>query len=122
MPEYEYRLPKVTASIDIHTPDKQIISEQFQILDIPKDIMDELKSLIGDGLARVTVSADMGIKDFGTGAGAMATVSLTCDQSVAGVERAAQIAGSMARDIANEQRQRAENELQNIISERGQSR
>lgn len=122
MPEYNFKLPKVTASIDIHTPDKQIISEQFQILELPKDIMDELKQLIGDGLARVTVSADMGIKDFGTGAGAMATVSLTCDQSVAAVERAAQIAGAMARDIANEQRQRAENELQNIISERGQNR
>ena len=78
------------------------------------------QQIIGNGLARVTVSADFGIKDFGTGASAMCSVSLTCNQDVTTIERAAKIAGDLARDLAQEQRQNAENELQGIIAGRTQ--
>lgn len=111
--------PRVTVALEI--VDKQsgtVVTEQSQmpLEDIPN--MDEITKLVGDGLARVTVSADFGIKDFGTGASAMCSVSLTCNQDDKTIERAAQIAGSLARDIAQEQRQRAENELQAIITQR----
>lgn len=122
--EYEFRDPKVTVSTEFRwkrdrEPD-EVITAQYQVnpSDIPRSYMDEIKTLIGDGLARVTVSADFGIKDFGTGASAMASVSLTCNQDIQTIERAARLAGDLARDIAQEQRQRAENELQTLIHQR----
>jgi hypothetical protein len=48
--------------------------------DPPKELMDAYEQVAGNGLARVTVSTDMGIKDFGTGAGSMVTISLACNQ------------------------------------------
>jgi hypothetical protein len=120
MLEFEQHLPKVTASTVIQV-DKEMNTAQYQYGpdDIRKEVMDEIKDIIGDGKARVTVSADFGIKDFGTGASAMASVSLTCGQDTKTIERAAKIAGDLARDLAQEQRQRAENELQALIAERG---
>jgi uncharacterized protein YggE len=114
--------PKVTASAEVTDKNTgQTVTTQFQIepKDIERSYMDEIKQLIGDGQARVTVSADFGIKDFGTGASAMCSVSLTCGQDTQTIEKAAKLAGDMARDIAQEQRQRAEQELQAILSQRG---
>lgn len=42
---------------------------------------DYYKSLVGDGLSKVTVGRDNGEKDFGSGGGVMVSVTLTCDQS-----------------------------------------
>jgi hypothetical protein len=111
--------PKVSVSTEIVDKDgNQIISAQYQVE--YKDIshMDEIKQLVGDGLARVTVSTDFGIKEYGTGASAMCSVSLTCAQDVATIEKAAKLAGEMARDIAQEQRARAEQELAMLMSQR----
>lgn len=122
-PNLEYRLPKLTASWHIHL-EQRVISEQSQVLDLttlPRNVMDELQQIVGNGLARVAISADMGIKDYGTGAGALATVSLTCNQDMKTLERAAELAGELARGFAQEQRQRAENELQSIIAQRAQA-
>lgn len=86
---------------------------------IERSRMDEIKALIGDANARISVSADFGIKDYGTGASAMCTVSLTCNQDTQTMERTAQIAGELARGYAQEQRQLAENELTQILAQRG---
>lgn len=42
---------------------------------------DYYKSLLGDQKAKVSVSRDLGEKDFGSGGGVSVTVTLTCDQS-----------------------------------------
>lgn len=117
--EVEYRLPKITASWTVKV-NSQVISEQSQLdyKDLPRNIMDEVEALVGNGLARVAISTDMGIMDYGTGAKGMATVSLTCNQDVKTIEKAADLAGQMARGFAQENRQRAENELQQVIQQR----
>ena len=120
--EGELRLPKITISTEIVFKDSnQVIASAYDVdpRDLPGNIMDEIKQLIGDGNARVTISADFGIKDYGTGASAMASVSLTCNQDQQTIERAARIAGDLARDFAQEQRARAEQELEALISQRG---
>lgn len=117
-------IPKVVGSLVFSVNDKsagtkESWNQSFQLEDrIPRNIMDEIKQLIGDGQAKVTVGADFGISDYGTGAKASAFVTLTCNQDTATIERAATIAGDLARDIAQEQRQRAENELQGILNSR----
>lgn len=117
MTEFESRRPKVTITTEKVIKKGNIDIEQFQLdeKDIPH--MDEIQQIMGNGQARVTVSADFGIKEFGTGVSAMATVSLTCNQDTATIERAAKIAGDIARDIAQEQRQRAEREFQPVIED-----
>ena len=113
--------PKITGTTEATIKETgEVFSSpfQFEMKDIRREYMDEIKQLIGDSNARVTVSAEFGIKDFGTGASAMCSVSLTCGQDIPTVEKAAQLAGAMARDIAQEQRTRAEQELQAILDQR----
>lgn len=80
--------------------------------------MDNYKAIIGDGQARVSVTADMGIKDFGTGVSCSVTVSLACDQSNVGIYSATALAGQAALFYVKDQRQRAEAELQQILASR----
>ena len=68
------KLPKIKVSRTFG--DKQETISEVAQSDIPEEFMSEFKALLGDGKAHVSVSADMSIKDFGTGAGAMVTVSL----------------------------------------------
>jgi hypothetical protein len=93
------------------------ISEVAQS-DIPEEFMSEFKALVGDGKAHVSVSADMSIKDFGTGAGAMITVSLTCGQDRDTIEQAIDLAGVVARQYAAEHQKQAEVELNKLIESR----
>jgi predicted RNA-binding Zn-ribbon protein involved in translation (DUF1610 family) len=120
--ELEYRLPKIFITTEIVIKESnEVIASQFEVRDsdLPRSVMDDIKQLIGDGNARVTVSADFGIKDYGTGASAMASVSLTCNQDQQTIERAARIAGDLARDFAQEQRARAEQEFEALMAQRG---
>ena len=55
--------------------------------EIPENYMLDARKLVGDGLARITVSADMALKEFGSGAGAMVSVSLTCGQDQDTIEK-----------------------------------
>ena len=69
----------------------KIITEED--VDMPRD---KLEALVGDGQARVTCSFDLSDKDFGAGFGAHCSVSLTVNQSEDDVDRAADIASSLA--------------------------
>ena len=84
----------------------------------PKEIMDVYESVVGNGLAKVTVSADMSINDFGTGASAMVAITLTCNQDEETIDRAVVLAADLARNFAMVNRQRAENELAPLIQQK----
>lgn len=70
---------------------------------------DYYKSLIGDGLSKITVGRDNGEKDFGSGGGVMVSVTLTCDQSQdkirGAIDLAYQIADSFAWHYQNQLKQ-----------------
>lgn len=61
---------------------------------------DVYKTLIGDGQSRVTVGRDLAEKDYGNGGGVFVNVSLTCDQSQAGINQAIQLAYQIADGAA----------------------
>lgn len=88
--------------------------------EVPQNIMDNFQQIIGDGKSRVSVSVDMGIKEFGTGASGMVTVSLTCNQDEQTVARAVQLAGSAAKWYAANYRNEAEQEVNKILEDRKQ--
>ena len=96
-------------------------AETFQVLphEVPKNIMDEIAKIAGDGKARVTVSTDFGIKEFGTGTSAMCSVSLTCNQDEASIDAAIGIAGDLDRGYAMEQRAASEKAFQDLLASKG---
>src|SRR4051812_29298488 len=63
--------------------------------EVPKELMDAYQQVAGDGRARVSVSTDMGVKNFGNGASAMVNVSLTCNQDTATLQQALELAAQM---------------------------
>lgn len=115
--EIHRELPRYSASMTIHLkghPDTHLTFTE----EPPKDIMDAYEQVVGNGLAKVSVSTDMGIKDFGTGAGSMVTISLSCNQDQQTMQNALSLAGQMGRWYAKENRQLAENELNTIIEQK----
>lgn len=86
--------------------------------EVPKEIMDQFQQLLGNAMARVSVSADMGIKTFGTGGGAMVTISLSCNQDAATIQAAAQLATQTALYYAAQNRAAAEAEVVRVVEER----
>jgi cyclopropane fatty-acyl-phospholipid synthase-like methyltransferase len=109
--------PKFSASMTVEVkglPTVHLTSED----DVPKELMDEYQQIVGNALSKVSVSADMAIKDFGTGAGSMCTVTLTCGQDGVTLQRALVLAGQVARWYAKENRTVAEAELNTIIEQK----
>lgn len=109
--------PRFSASMSLEVKGQPAIHYTFKE-DPPKELMDAYEQVAGNGLARVTVSTDMGIKEFGTGAGSMVTISLACNQDQQTMQNALNLAGQMGRWFAKENRQLAENELNVIIEQK----
>lgn len=115
--DHKERAPKFGAWMTLRLPDGEEIHYTFDG-EVPKEIMDAYKQVIGDGNAHVSASSDMGIKDFGTGAGAMVSVSLTCDQSQQGIHQAAQLASQASLYYSKLHRANVEAELLQILEQR----
>lgn len=86
--------------------------------EVPQQIMDSFQQVLGDSKARVSVSVDMGIKEFGTGASGMVTVSLSCGQDQNTIQQAISLAGGAAKWYANHWRGEAEQEVNRLVQER----
>lgn len=113
------QLPKFYSGMSLVIPGEPDVHYSFTG-EVPKEVMDAYQEVIGNGLARVSVSADMGIKDFGTGASAMVSISLTCGQDEQTLARAVYLAGNLARHFAHQNRQAAETELMGVIAQKKQ--
>jgi hypothetical protein len=103
-------LPKFFAACRITIPGKPDVTYTFSE-EVPKEIMDAYEQVVGNGLARVTVSADMSLKDYGNGASSMCSVTLTCNQDEQTIQRAVGLAAGLANYYAKQNRAAAENEL-----------
>lgn len=103
------RLPKVTITRTINDKEKNVFEQSFG--DLPEKHMDEYKKIVGDANAHVSASADMAFKEYGSGAGAMVTVSLACNQDLESIEKAVDLAGQLARAYAKEHQLLAEKEF-----------
>jgi len=110
-------LPKISAGMTLKVKGHPAVHYTFSG-ELPKEVMDAYEQVVGNGLAKVSVSADMGIKEFGTGASAMVSISLTCNQDGKTIEQAVELASGLARGFAMENRQRAENELAPLIQQK----
>lgn len=87
---------------------------------VPQEIMDAYQQVLGDASARVSVSADFAVKDFGTGTGTMVSVSLSCNQDQQTLLQAINLAGDMARWAAKQEFTKAEVELKQLLPMKAQ--
>jgi len=102
MIEVEQRLPRIGGDILITYSDRTGKKEEHLLHDgqVPKELMDAYQQIIGDSKARVAVGADFAVKDFGTGAGASVTVSLSCNQDAQTINQAITLAATLAQQAA----------------------
>jgi hypothetical protein len=89
-------LPKISGGMSIEIKGQPPIHYTYAG-EVPKEVMDVYEQIVGNSLAKVSVSADMGIKDFGTGASSMVSISLTCNQDSKTIEKAVELAGTSSR-------------------------
>lgn len=87
--------------------------------EVPKELMDAYQQMVGDGNAGVSVSTDMGVKNFGSGVSAMVTVSLSCNQDQTTLQNALEMAAQMGRWYANKFRDEAEQSLKQNLESQG---
>lgn len=87
----------------------------------PRELMDQYQQIAGDGKASISVSTDMALKKFGSGASAMVTVSLTCNQDQQTLQTALGLASAMGRWYAKQFQGEAETELRNQLISQGRT-
>lgn len=78
------------------------------------EIMNKLTDHFGDGLARVSVSADLATSDYGNKAGSMVTVTVTCNNNERDISAVAEIGFSLAQRLVTENQQ----EMQAVLEAR----
>jgi hypothetical protein len=114
----------LSLSLPVFRPDIEIViskGSQRQVVrytytgEVPKQLMDAYQTIVGNGLAKVSVSADMGTKDYGNGVSATVFVSLTCNQDQQTMLQAIELAGSMARWAARDQHAKTESEYKAML-------
>jgi hypothetical protein len=114
--ELEYPKLSATCTIQRAGKDKNVLTYNG---DIPEKLMTTYMKLVGDGKAKVSVSADFAMKTFGDGISSMATVSLSCNQDEGSIRAAAQFAGELAREFAHMNAIEASNELKEMKNQVG---
>jgi hypothetical protein len=106
-------LPKFRASYEVSRQGKEKVVFTYEG-PIPERLMDEYQKIVGNAQAKVSVTVDMGIKDFGSGISSMASVTLTCDQSEDGIQRANELARELATDFSKQNALRANQEFHQL--------
>ena len=103
----EARLPLAALRLEQYIKDKRQQIENLifegEAPDMSQETQDALKSLIGDGNAKVTASRQISESDYGTGGHVFVSITLTCDQSKVAVGAAVQWAAFLAEDYAFKQ-------------------
>ena len=110
--------PKFSASCQLEVEGLPAVTLIFEG-ERPKELMDQYAQIVGNGLAGVSVSTDMGIKKFGSGASAMVTISLTCNQDQNTLMAAADLAAQMGRHYVKQYQGQAEAELRQMLVSQG---
>lgn len=108
------REPKFSATLQVEIKDQPPVAFIYEG-EPPRELMDQYQQLIGDANASVSVSTDMGVKKFGSGASAMVTVTLTCNQDQNTVNAAVQLAAATGRYYVKAFQQQAESELRAML-------
>lgn len=84
-----------------------------------KGMMDQYQEIIGDGKARVGVTTDFAVKDFGNGISTMVSITLSCNQDQQTLQRGLELAAAMGRHYVKIYAKTAEEEYKQMLAEKG---
>lgn len=112
MSDIKIRLPKIVGSREIKFDGA--VTRDINEGEVPVEIENYAKSVVGDGLARVAVSADMSVKDFGNGCSASVTISLSCNQDDQTINHVVGTLGNWAKVYAKQQFLEVDKEYQQM--------
>lgn len=106
-------LPRYSASFTVKVGNQpaQVFTYEGPV---PERVMDAYRQVVGDGLAKITVSVDFGMKDYGAGVSSMASVTLSCGQTEQEIRRASELAGELAREFAHQNALQANSQLNEL--------
>ncbi len=113
--EVDIRLPKMTGSFEI-VLDGKIVSSGIHDGSIPEEIMGYSDEVMGNGAARVAVTADVSMKDYGNGVSASVTLSISCNQDDQTIANVAGTLGQWARAFAQQNFNQADAEFQQLFA------
>ena len=72
-----------------------VLADESMFAYPPEEYMDRIEKVLGDANARVSVTGNVGVSDYGNKASASVTVTLTCDQKEKNLVEAHGIAKEM---------------------------
>lgn len=79
-----------------------VLTDESMYMYPPEDWMDELEKVLGDANARVSVTGNVGVSDYGNKASASVTVTLTCNQAEKDIVAAHALAKDMMKHFLDE--------------------
>ncbi len=109
------RLPRVLITRE-YKIDGQVVSETSD--EVSEEIMAFADQVLGNGQARVAVTADMGMKDFGNGATGSVTISLACNQDDTTIGSVFQTLKGWTRQMARQHFEEMDKEFQQVFAQR----
>ena len=86
--------------------------------EVPEEIMAFAEQVVGNGGARVAVTADFGMKDFGNGPSGSVTISLSCNQDDATIGNVFQTLKGWTRSMARQHFEEMDKEFQQMFFQR----
>ena len=101
MTELDLKLPKLSVSREFTIKGKT--TRDTGDGTVPEEIQNYAASVVGDGKARVALSGDLSVKDFGNGCSASVTISLSCHQDDQTINHVVQTLGVWVRGYARQQ-------------------
>lgn len=70
--------------------------------DIPEDVMAKIEEYLGDGLATVSVSADLGESDYGNKSGCIVSVRVTCGNNDSDILSTHRVVKALVQKLVSE--------------------
>jgi hypothetical protein len=90
---------------------KGVLADESMFMYLPEDWMDRIEKVLGDANARVSVTGNVGVSDYGNKASASVTVTLTCNQAEKDIVEAHGIAREIMQHFLDEDQQAMEDML-----------
>ena len=88
-----------------------VLADESQFMYPPEEWMDRIEKVLGDANARVSVTGNVGVSDYGNKASASVSVTLTCDQKEESLVEAHAVAKEMMRHFLAEDQHEMEQML-----------
>jgi hypothetical protein len=83
--------------------------------EVPMEVQNYAAQVLGNGQARVAVSADFGMKDYGNGASGSVTISLACNQDDATIYNVVGTLSAWTRSYAKQHFEVMDQEFQKMF-------